>query len=191
MNHKKIAIFASGSGTNAANIIRFFSRDNSALINAVFTNSPSAGVHQRAAESGVSCIDFTRDDFYKNGEVLRLLSSLNTDLVVLAGFLWLVPPDFIAAYHGRIVNIHPALLPAWGGKGMYGMHVHKAVIEAGETISGITIHLVNENYDEGDILFQATCPVLPNDTPDSLAARIHQLEYEHFPMVIKHLIERI
>ena len=183
----KTAIFASGSGTNAMNIIHFF-RDSAVVsIEAVLSNKPDAPVLQKAAAEGVETLIFSRDDFYNNSIVYNYLSKKGIELIILAGFLWLVPENMVNTWQGRIVNIHPALLPSYGGRGMYGDKVHKAVIENGEKQSGISIHLVNPKYDEGDILFQACCPVLPDDTPESLAARIHQLEYRYFPQVIEQL----
>lgn len=188
---KHIAILASGTGTNAENIIRYFSNDKKAKVTLVLSNKPQAMVMERAAALGVDAFFFDRAQFYDTGEVLMMLRRRETDLVVLAGFLWLVPVDLIHAFRGRIINIHPALLPRFGGKGMYGERVHRAVLESGSTESGITIHYVNEQYDAGDIIFQARCPVLPGDDVDSLASRVHALEYEHYPRVIGKLVEGI
>lgn len=188
MNNKKIAIFASGSGTNAENIIRYFRSQDQACSFMIFSNKKDSGVLARAESLGVPYLVFDRDDFYSNSKIISILESFGTDLIILAGFLWLVPPGLIDRYQGRIINIHPALLPQYGGKGMYGSHVHKAVIEAGDKESGISIHLVNPEYDEGDIIFQARCEVLPGDTPETLAERIHQLEYEHYPRVVMELL---
>ena len=143
---------------------------------------------ERARQLQVPACVFTREEFRNPDKLLRRLQDEGTDFIVLAGFLWLVPPCITAAYPNRIINIHPALLPAYGGKGMYGHHVHEAVLAAGEQQSGITIHYVNDRYDSGDIIFQATCPVLPDDTPDTLAARVHELEYQHFPRVIEETV---
>jgi phosphoribosylglycinamide formyltransferase-1 len=188
---KHITILASGNGTNAENIIRFFSNEKKAKVSLVLSNKPQAMVLERAAALGVNAFFFDRTQFYETGEVLMTLLRRETDLVVLAGFLWLVPGEIIEAFRGRIINIHPALLPRFGGQGMYGDRVHRAVLEAGCTESGITIHYVNEHYDSGDIIFQATCPVLPDDDVHSLAERVHALEYEHYPAVISRLIDRI
>lgn len=188
---KNIAILASGSGTNAENIIRYFSNHSSAKVVLVLSNNPKAFVIKRAESLGVQALIFDRNDFSDGGRVLQLLSDNNIDLIVLAGFLWLVPEKLTGMYHGRIINIHPALLPKYGGKGMYGDAVHKAVIENGETESGITIHYADNRYDCGEIIFQARCPVLPGDTYSTLAARIHELEYEHFPRVIGELIVKL
>ena len=186
---KLITILASGTGTNAENIIKYFSNDKKAKVTLVLSNKPQAEVMKRAAALGVDAFFFDRSQFYDSHEVLGILQERGTDLLVLAGFLWYIPEHIIEAYRGRIINIHPALLPRFGGKGMYGDRVHQAVLEAGCTESGITIHHVNEQYDAGDIIFQAKCPVLPGDDVHSLAARVHALEYEHYPVVIEQLIE--
>ena len=188
---KNIVIFASGAGTNAENIIRYFSNEKKAKVVLVLSNKPQAKVLERAAALGVDVFFFDRRQFYDTEEVLFILQRRNTDLIVLAGFLWLVPARIIEAYKGRIVNIHPALLPGFGGKGMFGDRVHKAVLDSRCTESGITIHFVNEHYDSGDIIFQARCPVLPGDDVDTLAARVHALEYEHYPAVISSIIDTL
>ena len=182
---KNLVIFASGSGSNAENIIRYFASKPDFCVKKIYCNVPGAYVLERARQLQVPACVFTREEFRNPDKLLRRLQDEGTDFIVLAGFLWLVPPCITAAYSNRIVNIHPALLPAYGGKGMYGHHVHEAVLAAGEQQSGITIHYVNDRYDSGDIIFQATCPVLPGDTPDTLATRVHDLEYEHFPRVIE------
>ena len=184
-----IAIFASGSGTNAENLIRYFRTNPKGRVKLVLTNRPDAGVISRAQNHDIEVVVFNRGDLYQKGVVYELLMGHEVDFIVLAGFLWLIPPSILEAFENKIVNIHPALLPKFGGKGMYGRFVHEAVIEAGETQSGITIHRVNQHYDEGDILFQATCPVDQGETPDSLAGKIHQLEYEHFPRVVEQLLK--
>jgi phosphoribosylglycinamide formyltransferase 1 len=183
-----IAIFASGSGTNAQQIIEYFRNHPSITIGLVLCNKPGAAVIGRAERLGVPVVLFNRQEFYETDAIPALLAARRIDYIVLAGFLWLIPPDLLGRYAGKIVNIHPALLPKYGGQGMYGMKVHEAVILAGDAESGITIHVVNEHYDEGKILFQATCPVLPDDTPDTLAARIHELEYRHFAEVVERLV---
>jgi phosphoribosylglycinamide formyltransferase-1 len=188
---KNIVIFASGAGTNAENIIRYFSNEKKAKVVLVLSNKPQAMVLERAAALGVDVFFFDRRQFYETEEVLFILQRKNTDLIVLAGFLWLVPARIIEAYKGRIVNIHPALLPGFGGKGMFGDRVHKAVLDSRCTESGITIHFVNEHYDSGDIIFQARCPVLPGDDEDTLASRVHTLEYEHYPAVISSIIDTL
>ena len=185
---KKIAIFASGSGSNAENIICFFAKNPEICVNSVFCNAPDAYVLERAKKYNIPTHVFDREAFRNPEKVFRQLKEEKIDFIVLAGFLWLLPDSITNAYPNRIVNIHPALLPAYGGKGMYGHHVHEAVIAASEKESGITIHYVNNHYDEGAIIFQAKCPVLPGDTPDTLAARIHELEYAHFPRVIEEVI---
>lgn len=182
---KNLVIFASGSGSNAENIIRYFAEKPGFRVKKVYCNVPDAYVLERAKKYNVPTQVFNRAEFRNPDIILRQLQEEGTDFIILAGFLWLVPACITSAYPNRIVNIHPALLPAYGGKGMYGHHVHEAVLAAGEKESGITIHYVNEHYDSGDIIFQATCPVLPDDTPDTLAARVHELEYAHFPRVIE------
>lgn len=187
-----IAIFASGSGTNAEAIMNHFSDSSCGRVALLLSNRGDAYALKRAERFGVPTAVFSRDEFRDPaGRVARLLREHRIDFIVLAGFLWLVPAFLTAGYAGRIVNIHPALLPKFGGKGMYGEHVHRAVIEAGEKESGITIHLVNERYDSGDTLFQATVPVAPDDTPESLAAKIHVLEHRHFPAVIERTIRSL
>lgn len=188
---RNIAIFASGSGTNAENIIKYFSNRKTAKVVLVLSNRREALVLKRAADNNIRSVFFDRNDFYNSGVVLDILLSNNIDFIVLAGFLWLVPDNILTSYRGRIINIHPALLPKYGGRGFYGDKVHKAVISNHETESGITIHHVNKFYDEGDIIFQAKCKVEPSDTPESLAARIHSLEYEHFPRIIEEMISKI
>jgi len=188
---KNIVIFASGAGTNAENIIRYFSNEKKAKVVLVLSNKPQAKALERAAALGIDVFFFDRRQFYETEEVLFILQRKNTDLIVLAGFLWLVPSRIIEAYKGRIVNIHPALLPGFGGKGMYGDRVHKAVLNAHCTESGITIHFVNEHYDSGDIIFQVRCPVLPGDDANTLASRVHALEYEHYPAVISSIIDTL
>jgi len=183
---KRIAILASGSGTNAQRLIAHFAGSAVAEVVLVGCDQPAAGVLQRAWDLGVPSYLFNGAQL-RNGTVQRELLAQRIDLVVLAGFLRLIPADMVRAFPGRIVNIHPALLPRYGGKGMYGHHVHQAVIAAREKESGITVHLVNERYDEGEHLFQARCPVLTDDTPETLAERIHALEHAHFPAVVETL----
>lgn len=184
---KKIAILASGEGTNAERIIRYFLEKRTAEVALVITNKAQAGVLKRAERLSVPSLILTAQEF-AGGKALEALHLYNIDFIVLAGFLLKVPDTILHDYPNKIVNIHPALLPKFGGKGMYGSHVHQAVIDSNEKESGITIHYINEHYDEGNTIFQATCPVLPDDTPDTLAARVHQLEYEHFPRVIERAI---
>lgn len=185
---KKIAIFASGSGSNAENIIRYFAQKPEICVKKIFCNVPDAYVLQRARKYNIPASVFTREEFRDPGKLLQQLKEEEIDYIILAGFLWLMPACITSAYPDRIINIHPALLPAYGGKGMYGHHVHEAVIAAGEKESGITIHYVNEHYDEGTPIFQARCQVVPTDTPDTLAAKIHELEYRYFPEIIEQTI---
>ena len=182
-----LVIFASGSGSNAEQIITRFAHSSKVKITHIFTNNPSAGVIERAERLQIPCSVFTRAD-YTNGTFLRKIQSLHTDWIVLAGFLWLVPAEFVKAFPQRIINLHPALLPKFGGKGMYGHFVHEAVVAAGETTSGITIHFVNEHYDEGAIIFQSSFPVLASDTPTDVARKGQVLEHRDFPKVIESLI---
>jgi phosphoribosylglycinamide formyltransferase 1 len=182
---RRIAIFASGSGTNAERIARYFKDHPSVHVDIILSNRKDAFVLQRAKKLNIESMVFSRDELNSDDGVISRLKARKTDLIVLAGFLWLIPKKLIAAFPEKIVNIHPALLPNYGGKNMYGMKVHEAVIESGDKESGITIHLVDEMYDHGKILFQAKCEVNPDDTPDMLAQKIHQLEYEHFPVVIE------
>ncbi|MFC2129456.1 phosphoribosylglycinamide formyltransferase [Bacteroidota bacterium] len=183
-----MAVFASGSGTNAENIIRFFRPNNKIDIKLIVSNKPDAKVLERAENHNVDHFVFTREQFYQSDYVVQQLQHFKIDFIVLAGFLWLIPENLIKAYPDKIVNIHPALLPKYGGKGMYGSRVHESVIANKEKESGITIHYVNERYDEGNIIYQATCPVEEEDTPDSLAAKIHELEYAYYPKVIEELL---
>ena len=185
---KKIAIFASGSGSNAENIIQYFAQKPQFCVKSVFCNVPDAYVLERAKKYRIPSFVYNREEFRNPDKVFRQLQEQEIDFIVLAGFLWLMPSFITAAWPNKIVNIHPALLPAYGGKGMYGHHVHEAVIAAGEKESGITIHYVNDHYDQGAIIFQAKCPVLPTDTPDDLAARVHELEYRYFPQIIAETI---
>jgi phosphoribosylglycinamide formyltransferase-1 len=189
----KIAILASGSGSNTERIMEHFSEGTPAgqlaRVVLVASDNPQAFVLERAARHGVPTAVFSRAEFADGAAPLRALREAGVDYLVLAGFLRLVPPAIVAAWPGRIVNIHPALLPAYGGRGMYGARVHEAVIAAGERESGITIHRVNERYDDGAIIAQFRCPVEPGDTPDSLAARIHALEHAHFPLIIEEQIK--
>ena len=180
----RLALFASGSGSNAEKIVEYF-RDHATIsVDLILCNNPQAGVIDRAKRLEVPLALFDRTQF-RSGEVLEILVKYEIDYLILAGFLWLIPKDFVAAYPNRILNLHPALLPRFGGQGMYGHRVHEAVVAAGERESGITIHLVNEQYDEGTILFQATFPVEPTDTADDVARKGQTLEHEHFPKVIE------
>ena len=185
-----VAILASGSGTNAENIINHFSNHPIIKIKCIISNKQDAFVFERAKKLHIPSVFFGKNDFENSGEILKYLSKNNIDFIVLAGFLLKISPEIVANYPNRIINIHPALLPKYGGKGMYGDNVHKAVLADNEKQSGITIHYVNANYDEGAIIFQATCPILETDSYVTLASRIHELEYKFFPEVIKDVIEK-
>lgn len=185
---KKIALFASGSGSNVENIYNYFSANPNVKIELVLTNNPKAYVVERCEKLGLATHVFNRVDFYESDQISKLLRSKEIDLVVLAGFLWLIPPHLVANFPNKIINIHPALLPKYGGKGMYGNHVHEAVVANKETESGITIHYVNEQYDDGAIVFQAKAPLNDSETPATVAAKIHVLEYHHFPIVIDKIL---
>ena len=180
-----LAIFASGSGTNAENIIKYFENHERIQVKEILSNKKDAFVHQRAKNLNIPSSTFNKEQFNDSSFIKRLE---DIDYIILAGFLWLIPKFLIKAYPYKIINIHPALLPKFGGKGMYGDRVHNAVIEAGEKESGITIHLVNEEYDKGEILFQTKCALTKTETANSLAQRIHALEYEHFPRAIEEYI---
>jgi len=185
---KNIAIFASGSGTNAENIIKHFENHPEISVNIVLTNNKNAFVLERCKTLGVDSFVFNRNSFYNTEEVMEKLAEYDTDFVVLAGFLWLIPDNLLEKFANNMINVHPALLPHYGGKGMYGMNVHNAVYENKETESGITIHYVNAEYDSGDIIFQAKCSLESTDTPDLIAQKVHKLEYEHFPKIIESLL---
>lgn len=185
---KRIVILASGSGSNAENIIRHFKENPKIKVAAVLTNKITAAVLERCTRLDVPAFYFNAQAFRDADGLLSLLRGQAPDLIVLAGFLWKMPAPILEAFPGKIVNIHPALLPKYGGKGMYGEKVHRAVVESGERESGISIHFVDENYDQGDIIFQAKVPVLPSDGPQDLAEKVHALEYEHFPRVIEKLL---
>jgi phosphoribosylglycinamide formyltransferase-1 len=187
MNVKKIAVFVSGSGTNAQNIIRYFSGNEQIRIDSLWSNKADAYALVRAAALGVNTYVFSRKQFYETNEVVEKLKNRDIDLIVLAGFLWLVPDSLIESF--QIINIHPALLPKYGGKGMYGMKVHQEVVNNQDTETGISIHFVNQKYDEGELIFQAKCPVLPSDLPEDVAKKVHELEYQYFPVVIEQLLQ--
>ncbi|AFD05498.1 phosphoribosylglycinamide formyltransferase [Solitalea canadensis] len=188
---KRIAIFASGSGSNAQKIIEYFHKNQEIEVSIVLSNRPDAYVLQRADNFEIPTHVFDREEFYQTNEVVKLLQSLNIDLVVLAGFLWLVPSNLIEAYPNKIINIHPAILPKFGGKGMYGMKVHKAVLEAGEAESGITIHFVNEHFDEGEIIHQSKYKIDNGDDIDMIAYKGQQLEHHYYPKVIENLLKKM
>lgn len=189
-NLKRIAILASGSGTNTENIINFFSNNPAVEISMILSNKKDAYVLHRAERLNVNSIVFSRDEFFKSNKVLSMLYSKKIDLIVLAGFLWLIPNEIISSFRNKIINIHPALLPKYGGKGMYGSFVHESVIKNKEKESGITIHYVNEFYDEGQIIFQKKVIISENDTPESLAKKIHTLEYKYFPEIIEQILNK-
>lgn len=185
---KNIAILASGSGTNAERITKYFEQHPQIKVDIILSNRPGAYVLERAKKIGVESGVFTREELKNPGGIAKTLRQRDIDLVVLAGFLWLIPAAMLMAFPGKIINIHPALLPDYGGKNMYGKRVHEAVIAAGEKESGITIHYVDEIYDHGKVILQARCPVYSNDNPEKLAERIHKLEYRHYPEVIEKLM---
>lgn len=186
---KQVVIFASGSGTNAENLIKFFhNRENVSVIQ-VLTNNPHAKVLDKAKKLGVSALSFNKIAFTETNDVLNILKANSPDLIILAGFLWKFPEFILKEFPNKVINIHPALLPKYGGKGMYGQYVHEAIVTNKETETGITIHFVNENYDEGAIIFQAKCEVLDSDTAKDVAAKIHELEMEHFPKVVEGLLK--
>jgi formyltetrahydrofolate-dependent phosphoribosylglycinamide formyltransferase len=187
----RLAIFASGAGSNAQKIIDYFRNHPFIHVELIVCNNPKAGVLAIAERENIPTLLLQKESFFGLESCLAELKESKIGFIVLAGFLWKLPASLVQAYRGRIVNIHPALLPRFGGKGMYGHYVHEAVIAAGEKESGITIHLVDEIYDNGAAIFKATCPVLPGDTPDSLAARIHALEHEHYPRVIGELVDKL
>ncbi len=187
-NKIRLAIFASGNGSNAENIIKYFKSNPSIEVHSLLCNKPGAGVLKRIEPYNVNPKIFNRADLYENDEIKSYLDWYQIDYIILAGFLWLMPENIIEEFKNRIINIHPALLPSYGGKGMYGMNVHEAVIANKEKESGISIHLVNSKYDEGEILFQAKTEISLFDTPSSVAEKIHQLEHEHFPKVIEEYI---
>ena len=187
LNMKKIVIFASGSGTNAENIIKHFKNSSIGTVVSVFTNNPKAYVIERAKNFQVPTEIFTKQELIES-KVLQKINAIQPDLIVLAGFLLKFPQSIVETYSNKIINIHPALLPKYGGKGMYGMNVHKAIVENKEKETGITIHFVNENYDEGNIIFQKKVALLITDTPVVVAEKIHELEQQYFPKVIEDLL---
>ncbi len=190
-NKINIAIFGSGNGSNAQHISEYFANNNKVNISTFIANKKDAYIIERAQKLGIPCRIFNRNDFYYTNNVVDYLKEMEIDIIVLAGFLWLIPENILQAYPQRIINIHPALLPLYGGKGMYGMNVHQAVIDNKEVESGITIHFVNDKYDEGTTIFQAKCNITPKDTAETLAQKIHLLEYEHFPKTIENVINNI
>lgn len=185
----KIAILASGSGTNAENIIKYFANNDKIEVACVITNKKDAFVRKRAEKLNIESIFFSKKDFFETTNVIKYLIEKKVNFIVLAGFLLKIPQNIINLFPQNIINIHPALLPKFGGKGMYGDNVHQAVVANKETESGITIHYVNENYDEGTIIFQAKCPVLDTDNYEDVAKKVHALEYTHFPIVIENILK--
>jgi phosphoribosylglycinamide formyltransferase 1 len=190
-SQKHLAIFASGAGSNAQQIINYFRGSTLATVALIVCNKPGAGVISIAEKEKIPLLLIEKERFFAGGGYLPELQKSKTDLIVLAGFLWKIPQVLIDAYPKRIINIHPALLPKYGGKGMYGQYVHEAILNAGEMESGITIHYVDEHYDNGDIIFQTACPVLEEDSPEALAHRIHRLEHLHYPLIIEEVLQKL
>ncbi len=186
---KNIAIFASGTGSNAQKIIDHFRSSGLARVSVILSNKADAGVLTIAEREQIPAVVIDKEQFFRGDTYVKLLQELGTDLVVLAGFLWKVPANLVQAFSGRIINIHPALLPKFGGKGMYGHFVHEAVLAAGEKESGITIHYVNEKYDDGGVILQERCAILPEDTPDTLARKVQVLEHQWFPLIVERLLK--
>jgi phosphoribosylglycinamide formyltransferase-1 len=188
---KHIVIFASGAGSNAQQIIHYFRNLKEVKVAMIVCNKAGAGVLSIAEKESIPVLLIEKEKFFRGDGYVPELQHVQTDLIVLAGFLWKIPQSLIDAFPRRIINIHPALLPKYGGKGMYGQYVHESVLNAGEVESGITVHYVDEHYDNGDIIFQTACPVLDDDTPEKLAQRIHQLEHLHYPGVIEALLKKM
>lgn len=189
MKGKKFALFASGSGTNAQKIMEHFAENENVAVDSIWSNNPNAFVLQRAIRFGVETFVFSRHELYNTNFVVNQLKERGVGFIVLAGFLWLIPESLI--HNFTIINIHPALLPKYGGKGMYGMHVHEEVVKNNDLETGISIHYVNESYDDGKLIFQAKCEVLATDTPEDVAHKVHQLEYKYFPKIIEKVILKI
>ena len=185
---KRIVVFASGSGTNAENLIKYFNESPIGSVVLVLTNNPQAKVLDRCKILKVSALSFNRIAIYERQDVLDILKAAQPDLIVLAGFLWKFPENILHQFPNKVINIHPALLPKYGGKGMYGNFVHEAVVANKEVETGITIHYVNKHYDEGAVIFQAKCDVTPSDTSETVASKIHELEMEHFPKVVEKIL---
>ena len=190
-NLRRIAIFASGAGSNAKKIIDYFKGHSIIKVCLIVCNKPGAGVIEIAAKENIPILLIEKEQFFRGDGYVADLIKAEIDFIVLAGFLWKIPETLIQSYRNRIINIHPALLPKYGGKGMYGSKVHEAVIAAGEKKSGITIHYVDEHYDNGDVIFQASCPVYADDTADTLAERIHKLEHENFAKIIEECVNKV
>ncbi|RPE13371.1 phosphoribosylglycinamide formyltransferase [Chitinophaga lutea] len=186
---KNIAIFASGTGSNAQKIIDHFRNTGLARVTVILSNKAEAGIFKIAEREQIPAVLIDKEQFFRGDTYVKLLQDLDTDLVVLAGFLWKVPANLVQAFPNRIINIHPALLPKFGGKGMYGHFVHEAVLAAGETESGITIHYVNEKYDDGGVILQERCPVTADDTPETLARKVQVLEHRWFPLIVERLLK--
>lgn len=184
----RIAIFASGRGSNAREIIKYFQSYNTISVSLIISNKQTAPVLDIGKQFDINTLVINRISFYESEDILKELSKHKIDFIVLAGFMWLIPKYLVQNYEGKVINIHPALLPKYGGKGMYGMNVHNAVHEAKEPETGITIHFVNEHYDEGNIIFQAKCSLDATDTPETIAEKIHQLEHQYFPKTIENTI---
>lgn len=184
-----IAIFASGAGSNALKIMQYFEQHPTISVDLLISNKPGAGVIHHAEKQGVPVLLIEKDRFFRGDAYIPVLQQHRISFIALAGFLWKIPASLIAAYPNKMVNIHPALLPKFGGKGMYGENVHRAVLDSGEKESGISIHLVNEHFDEGKVIFQSSCPIEPNETPHSLAQKVHQLEYANYPQVIEAFVK--
>ncbi len=191
MTKKRIAIFASGSGSNAEKIAEYFKNHPTIEVSLILSNNPQAGVIARARKFQIPVVLFDRKTFYETDKITELLQNQHIDVVVLAGFMMLIPDEMVKAFPQKMVNIHPALLPKYGGKGMYGHFVHEAVVAAKETESGITIHYVNERYDEGAIIFQTSCPVVSADTPEDVAQKVQVLEHKHYPEVIEKTLNNL
>lgn len=189
--YKKIAIFASGAGSNGKKIIEYFAGNEEIYVSLVVSNKPGAGILRIASDFHIPVLLIDKDRFFEGDGYVHELEQAGIDFIVLAGFLWKIPQTLINVYRNKMINIHPALLPKFGGKGMYGSKVHEAVIAAGEKESGITIHYVDEHYDNGAIIFQTTCPLSVNDTPDTLAEKIHKLEYENFARVVEECVKKV
>jgi phosphoribosylglycinamide formyltransferase 1 len=184
----RIAIFASGTGSNAAKIIDYFRNHQTVRVALIVCNKPGAGVISIAEKENIPVLILDKEQFFRGDGYVPLLRSKNIDFIVLAGFLWKIPSSILSAYSNSIINIHPALLPKYGGKGMYGLNVHASVLSSGDQETGITIHYVDEHYDNGDVIFQERCKVSPTDTPETLAEKVHQLEHQHFPRVIEQVV---
>jgi phosphoribosylglycinamide formyltransferase-1 len=183
----RLAIFASGEGTNTQRFIEYYKGSKDVSISLILSNKADAGVIKRANNAGIPTLIVDKETFYKSDSVLKELQA-KADFIVLAGFLWMIPDNIIKAFADKMINIHPALLPKYGGKGMYGSKVHEAVIANGEKESGISIHYVNEKYDEGKIIFQAKCVIEASDTIETLAKKVHELEYKYYPVIVDKLL---